>query len=90
MYLIKTIHVFTLLLHTKITALWFMYISIDTFFLLVPAVCFFPLNRRESLLQHPDTSFLGFLVKTILLFIVEWGVESLPGVKGIAGIHHSK
>lgn len=55
-----------------------MYISIGTFFLLVPAVCFFPLNPRESLLQHPDTSFLGFLVQTILLFIAEWGVESLP------------
>lgn len=63
MYLIKTIHLFTLLLHTKITALWFMYISIDTFFPLVPAVCFFPFNLRELLLQHPDASFLGFWLK---------------------------
>lgn len=81
MYLIKTIHLFTLLLHTKITALWYMYISIDTFFLLVPAVCFSPLNLRESLLQHPDSSFLGFLVKIILLLVAEWGVESLPDVE---------
>lgn len=78
MYLIKTIHLFTWLLHTKITALWYMYIPIGTFFLLIPAVCFFPLNPRESLLQHPDTSFPGFLVQTILLFIAEWGVENLP------------
>lgn len=81
MYFIKTVRLFTLLLHTKLTALWYMYISIGTFFLLVPAVCFSPLNLRESLLQHPDAPFLGFLVKTILLFTAEWGVESLPSAE---------
>lgn len=89
MYLIKTIHLFTLLLHTKITALWFIYISIDTFFLLVPAVCFSLSIQGNGYCSTQRLPFLAFGYNN-LAFYSRVGIGEFACCRGISGIYHPK
>lgn len=54
-----------------------------------PCCVLFP-SQSKGIIAAAPRHFLPWLFgSTILLFIAEWGVESLPD-GGISGIHHSK